>query len=526
MQRVRLKRFVPISGQDALILPNHRGRVAAMIRWLLPLFILLVAPAQAQTATWRGTLLHEAAEECRALPDFERLLAYYYTALRADPTDQINLRALRDFSALALRHGDVSQAAFLFKSHVDHNEGRPEGSAVTKSLVDAYLDAGLRDELISLIFAPPQISRRTLAEIKFMTVVGLTERGEAWVAYELQRRNAGLFDDIDLPFAFYIGAVRAKNDVLIDRFDQTMELIELRAYRAGLAADFVAYFDFANLPESRRVKAVAAFAYGLTFRDLSPPFDQVVAPLRDFFDPALIANVFARLGRPSWAINVMAAANAAPQFGGQVFADLPLADELVRLGAEREAVQVHAEQYLDGAPGIAVSLMRSGLYDLARGTLSGLSAREIREINPLLVLAIIANGEIEAYRGEWDDGDMRTHLFDNLGKFEIAFVGDQRAFNNFLRGIDQNSRLDQDQRDFTLNLLTNLLELEGRFDRAAMALSRIASPDLRLRSANSLAQAISHRCFGGQETTSPFYPFTLGDADLDADYRHRTLRVF
>ena len=91
--------------------------------------------------------------------------------------------------------------------------------------------------------------------------------------------------------------------------------------------------------------------------------------------------------------------------------------------------------------------------------------------------------------------------------------------------LEQSSALDRQQKDFTFNLLTNLLELDGRFDRSAEALARITAPDVRLRAANSLAQAISHRCFGGMETVSPFYPFTLGDSNLDADYRHRTLRV-
>lgn len=525
-----------------MILPPWHRNTQSMIRWV---FLILFSAfgfggafpsgfstgfpagfASAETATWRGTLLHEAAQECQALPNFERLLAYYYTALRADPTDEVNLRALRDFSALALRHGDVSQAAFLFESHVAHNGGRPASSAVTQSLVNSYLRAGQRDALLSLIFAPPNISPRTLAEIKFMTVVGLAAQGEAWVAYELARRNPGLFDGIDLDFAFYIGAVKAQNAVLIDRFDDQMELIELRAYRAGLAADFNAYFDFANLPEARRVKAIAAFAYGLTFRDLSPPFDQVVAPLRDFFDPALIANVFARMGRPSWAVHVLSAANAAPQFGAQVYADIPLADELVRLGAERELVSIHNQQYLDSAPGLAVSLMRTGLYDLVPNVLSGLSNQEIEAINPLLVLAIYGNGDAQDYREDWADTPMRAHLFDNLGQFAPAFAEEERVFRAFLRGIEQNNTLTQDQRDFNLNLLTNLLELEGFFDRAAASLSKISSPDLRLRAANSLTQAISHRCFGGQETTSPFYPFTLGDLNLDADYRHRTLKVF
>ena len=198
----------------------------------------------------------------------------------------------------------------------------------------------------------------------------------------------------------------------------------------------------------------------------------------------------------------------------------------MRLGAERALVDIHSQQYLDTAPGLAVSLMRTGLYDSANSVLSGLSVREIEAINPLLVLAIIANGEMAEFRGDWDDEGMRTHLFDNLGQFEPAFVGSDGVWQAFLRDVDQNETLDTSQKDFTFNLLTNLLELEGRFDRAADALARISSPDLRLRSANSLAQAISHRCFGGQETASPFYPFTLGDGDLDADYRHRTLRVF
>ena len=485
-----------------------------------------VLPSAAQSSTWRGTLLPEAAFECQALPNFDLLLAYYYTALRADPGDEINLRALRDFSALAVRHGAADQAAFLFEGHIGHNEGRPGSSAVTKSLVDAFLSADRRDALIGLIFAPPNISARALAEIKFMTVVGLTERGEAWVAYELQRRNPGLFDDIDLDLAFYIGAVGAQNPVLIDRFDESMQLIELRAYRAGLEQDFGAYFSYSELPESRRARAIAAFAYGLTFRDLSPPFDQVVAPLRDIFDPALIANVFARLGRPSWAVAVFEAANTAPQFGGQVYADLPLADELVRLGDEEALIQIHRGQYLDTAPGLAVSLMRSGLYTEARTVLSGLSNQEIRAINPLLVLAIIGNGEVSEFREDWDNTDMRARLFDNLSQFEPAFDAEDSTFDSFLDGILRNETLETAEIDFNLNLLTNMLELEGHFDRAARVLGRIKSPSLRLRSANSLAQSISHRCFGGQETVSPFYPFTLGDQDLDADYRQRTLRAF
>lgn len=497
-----------------------------MIRWLFLLLMALPLMAQAQTSTWRGTPLAEAALECQSLPNFETLLAYYYTALRADPGDEINLRALRDFSALAVRHGAANQAAFLFEGHVNHNQGRPAGSAVTKSLVDAFLAAEQRDQLISLILAPPAISPRALAEIKFMTVVGLTERGEAWVAYELQRRNPGLFDDIDLDLAFYLGAVQAQNPVLIERFEGTMQLIEMQAYRAGLESDFAAYFSYVELPESRRTRAVAAFSYGLTHRDLSPPFDQVVAPLSDIFDPALVANVFARTGRPSWAVSVLEAANAAPQFGGQVYADLPLAEELVRLGSESALTRIHREQYLDTAPGLAVSLMRSGLYNEARAVLTGLSNQEIAAINPLMVLAIIANGDSEALREEWGNTDMRAHLFDNLMQFSPAFGTNDRGFDNFLASIIRNTTLEDAEIDFNLNLLTNMLELEGRFDRAALVVGRIKSPAFRLRSANSLAQAISHRCFGGAQTVSPFYPFTLGDPNLDADYRQRTLRVF
>ena len=498
-----------------------------MIRWL-PFLLLIALPSsgQAQTSTWRGTPLAEAVLECQRLPNFETLLSYYYTALRADPGDEINLRALRDFSALAVRHGTAKQAAFLFERHVGHNQGQPAGSAVTKSLVNAFLSAEQRDQLISLILAPPTISPRSLAEIKFMTVVGLTERGEAWVAYELQRRNPGFFDDIDLNLAFYLGAVQAQNPVLIGRFEGSMQLIEIQAYRAGLESDFAAYFGYAALPESRRIRAVAAFAYGLTSRDLSPPFDQVVAPLSDIFDPALLANVFARTGRPSWAVSVLEAANTAPQFGGQVYADLALAEELVRLGSETALTQIHRDKYLDSAPGLAVSLMRSGQYSEARTVLAGLSNQEIAAINPLLVLAIIANGDGNALREEWSNTRMRARLFDNLLQFTSAFGADDRAFNNYLASVERNTALDGAEVDFTLNLLTNLLELEGRFDRAAQVVGRIKSPALRLRSANSLAQAISHRCFGGSQTVSPFYPFTLGDPNLDADYRQRILRVF
>ena len=80
--------------------------------WLGSLILAVVAtfPALAQTVTWRGTLLHEHAEECLNLPSFDRLLASYYTALRADRADQINLQALRDFSALAIRHGAAAKA--------------------------------------------------------------------------------------------------------------------------------------------------------------------------------------------------------------------------------------------------------------------------------------------------------------------------------------------------------------------------------------------------------------------------------
>lgn len=519
--------FIPTRRLD---LAPFGGQKRAMIRRLALLLNLLwltpALPAAAQTETWRGTLMPEAAFECQFLPNFELLLAYYYTALRADAGDEVNLRALRDFSALAVRHAPANQAAYLFEAHVGHNEGRPASSAVTKSLVDAFLSADQRDQLISLILNPPAISARALAEIKFMTVVGLTERGEAWVAYELQRRNPGLFDDIDLDFAFYAGAVRAQNQLLIDRYDEAMRLIELRAYKAGLEQDFETYFTYVELPEARRKKALAAFAYGLTYRDLSPNFDQLVAPLKDIFDPALIANVMARMGRPSWSVEVFAAANNARQFGGQVYADLPLAEELVRLGAEESMAAIHNSKYLDTAPGLAVSLMRSGDYGKVWAVLRGLSNKEVRAINPLLVLAIIANNDMADHQDTWDNSRMRAHLFENLGRFAPAFAPDDREFRQFLDGVASNSDLDQAQIDFNLNLMTNLLELEGRFARAAQAVAKIKSPALRLRAANSLTQAISHRCFGGQQTVSPFYPFTLGDLDLDADYRQRTLKVF
>ena len=482
--------------------------------------------ANAQTSTWRGTLLPEAAAECTSLPDFERLLAYYYTALRADPGDKINFQALRDFSALAVRHAPFAQIPYLFNEHVGHNQGQPVNSAVTKSLVDAYLSDDRRNELLSLILAPPAISNRALAEIKFMTVVALSERGEAWVAYELQRRMPGLFDTIDLDFAFYLGAVRAQNSVLIARFEDRLPLIELQAFHAGLGEDFESYFAYVDLSEAKRTKALAAFAYGLTFQNLSPDFDRVAAPLKDIFDPALIANVFARMGRPSWAVEMFAAANRAPQFGGQVYADLPLAEELVRLGSETAMSEIHARQFLDTAPGLAVSLMRSREYEAVWGVLSGLSNKEIQAINPLLVLAVVANNDQANQQDAWSNTAMRQQLFDNFNKFAPAFAPENSVFDAFLNQAATNRRLDQAQIDFNLNLLTNLLELEGRYARAAQVIVKIKSPALRLRSANSLAQSISHRCFGGFQSTSPFYPFTLGNLDIDAAYRQRTLKVF
>ena len=234
--------------------------MAQGVKRLCFLILLLTAPAGAQTNSWRGDLIPEAAFECSYLPNFERLVAYYYTALRADPGDETNLLALRDFSALAVRHAPFAQASYLFNQHVSHNQGQPVNSAVTKSLVDAYLSDDRRDELLSLILAPPAISGRALAEIKFMTVVALTERGEAWVAFELQRRTPGLFDSIDLDFAFYLGAVRAQNSVLIERYEGRMQLIELQAFRAGLAEDYETYFSYVDLGEAKGNKALASFS--------------------------------------------------------------------------------------------------------------------------------------------------------------------------------------------------------------------------------------------------------------------------
>ena len=506
-----------------------------MIYWLALSLLCLACGAQAQTSSWRDSLLPEATASCQSLPNFDRLLAYYYSALRADPSDAINLKALRDFSALALRHGEADQAAYLFTAHLAHNDGRPASSAVTKALVNTYLAGGERDALIGLILAPPPMPARTLGELQFMVVVGLAERKEAWIALELARRTPGLFDSIDLDLALYLGAVRAGSPRLIDRSAGQVPLIEVQALEAALKSDFPTYASYADLPEARRIKAIAAFAYGLSLAAEAaaagpPPFDQVVAPLRAPSDPALVANVFARLGRPSWAVEVLAAANAAPQFAPQVRADVPLANEplanaLVQLGAEAALVDIHRQQFLTAAPGLAVSLMRAGLYEAARQVLSTLSAEEVRDISPLIVLAIIANGDLATVRDTWEDQGLRSHLFDNLGQFEPAFVGSDSSWRALLNTLEQNSALDRQQKDFTFNLLTNLLELDGRFDRSAEALARITAPDVRLRAANSLAQAISHRCFGGMETVSPFYPFTLGDSNLDADYRHRTLRV-
>ena len=413
---------------------------------------------------------------------------------------------MRDFSALAVRHAPFEQVNFLFRQHIQHNQGQPLNSAVTKSLVNAYLSDDRRDDLISLILAPPDISGRVLAELKFMTVVALTERGEGWIANELLRRNPGLFDAIDLDFAFYLGAARAQNTTLIDRYADRLQLIELQAFQAGLAEDYQTYFSYVDLGEAQRNKALAAFAYGLTFRALSPDFDRVAAPLKDIFDPALIANVMARRGRPSWAIEMFAAANRAPQFGGTVYADLPLAEELVRLGNDDSLTQIYANQFLDTAPGLAVSLMRSGEYDAVWGVLSGLTPQEINAINPLLVLAIVANNDQESQQELWSNSSARIQLFDNFNKFAPAFDPDQDEFDRFLDQMVRNSRLNQAQIDFNLNLLSNLLELQGQYNRAATALTRIGSPALRLRSANSLAQSISHRCFGGSKLLAPFTP--------------------
>ena len=515
--------FADIRLLDLILRKIQRDDVVRLV-FLFSLF--LSSLAFAQTHSWRGDLMPEAVEACGQLPNFERLLAFYYTAQRTDLADEANLKALRDFSALAVRHAPFDQAAFLFRQHIEHNQGQPLSSAVTKSLVDAYLSDDRRDELLSLILAPPDISGRALAELKFMTVVALTQRGEGWIAYELQRRNPGIFEAIDLDFAFYLGAVRAQNPTLIERFEDRLQLIELQAFRAGLAEDYRTYFSYIDLGEARRNKALAAFAYGLSFRSLSPDFDQIAAPLKDIFDPALIANVLARRGRASWTVEMFAAANRAPQFGGRVYADLPLAEELVRQGHEEALREIYARQFLDTAPGLAVSLMRSGEYDAVWGVLSGLSNSEIGAINPLLVLAIVANNDQESQQESWSNTAMRTQLFDNFNKFAPAFAEEEGEFTQFLQQMAQNSRLSTAQIDFNLNLLTNLLELEGRYGRAAEVVARIQSPALRLRSANSLAQSISHRCFGGFQTVSPFYPFTLGSLDLDADYRLRTLRVF
>ncbi len=499
-----------------------------MKSWILAsvLFWALPASAQAPVSAWRDVPLPEAAPACQTLPSFTALLAPYYTALRADDQDAINRQALRDLSALAVRHGQVNQAARLYADHVRHNGGRAASTAVTKALVNTYLDADRRDALIALLFAPLGLDGRALAELKFMIAFGLAERGQAWIVYDLQNRNPGLMDDIDLDLALYFGALRAQNPILIDRLAALVALSELQAYDAGLRADLRAFFDYAALPQARRNRAIAAFAYALTLHPTSPPFDQLVLPLTEASTPALIANIFARMGRPNWAVQTLAAANTIPQFAGRAMGDASLVDELVRLAADVTLIDLYEQSYVRPSAALAVSLARSGRYAQAQEVLERLDANDIRPVNPLLALALIANGHGSNPPEAWQmDGDRMEQLA-NLTQFEPAFMGDDAVFSTFLRQVDRSAHLSRDQIDTSLNLLTYMLEREGRYDRAADVLVRIQSPDLRLRAANSLAQAISHRCYGGLETLSPFYPFTLGDADLDGHYRHRTLRVF